>query len=206
MSWDCFMIRQTGRALHLIAHTRAAWCPAAPEGHCIAFALIGEADLVLSERQSIPELPIARDDGRIPARCATCGERLGPDARATIRQEPIYVADDGRRFSVRPSWARYGVAAADAGLPPAPAGAMWVADWVEPGDGWTGPDGLCLMLRLPDGHDWMIDGPARSGGGWTRTGTPPQITARPSIASPRYHGWLTDGVLSDDLEGRTYEP
>lgn len=41
--------------------------------------------------------------------------------------------------------------------------------------------------------------------GWTITGTPPNLTATPSIhAVGDYHGWLRDGVLSDDVDGRTY--
>lgn len=62
-----------------------------------------------------------------------------------------------------------------------------------------------LMLVLPDGTAWCMDYAARNGPGWEVTGEPPHLTARPSIASEGYHGWLDDGVLSDDLEGRTYE-
>ena len=40
--------------------------------------------------------------------------------------------------------------------------------------------------------------------GWTVDGDLPNITVRPSIGAHVYHGWVTDGVLSDDLEGRTY--
>jgi hypothetical protein len=62
-----------------------------------------------------------------------------------------------------------------------------------------------LMVALPDGEFWMVDQRFRGkASGWTVTGSPPAITARPSIVSDGYHGWLTDGVLSDDLEGRTY--
>lgn len=193
---SCFLITQTSRALHAIRRYALGTC--AGGGMCEAIVPIGEADLVLSEHRSVPELPIAPDDPRTPAHCDRCRRAFAPEVRPVIWQEPIYEASDGRQFTIRPPGSRLGE------LPPAPAGAMWVADWIEPGDGWTGPDGLCLMLRLPDGTDWMIDGPTRSGGGWSRTGTPPQITANPSIAAPGYHGWLRDGVLSDDLEGRSY--
>jgi hypothetical protein len=70
-------------------------------------------------------------------------------------------------------------------------GAMWDASWYLE----KGPDGLSLVVRLPDGHDWHVDGPASNGGGWTRTGDAPRITVRPSILTPKYHGWLTDGQL-----------
>lgn len=62
-----------------------------------------------------------------------------------------------------------------------------------------------LGIVLPSGEYWVVDQVAAGGGGWTVTGEPPNLTARPSVLSPMYHGWLTDGVLSDDLEGRTYE-
>ena len=62
-----------------------------------------------------------------------------------------------------------------------------------------------LMLVLPDGIGWCMDYVANNGPGWEVTGDAPNLTARPSIDSGTYHGWLTDGVLSDDLEGRTYD-
>jgi hypothetical protein len=36
---------------------------------------------------------------------------------------------------------------------------MWFADWmlVEGSDHYRGPDGHCLVVRCPDGHDWNVD-------------------------------------------------
>lgn len=62
-----------------------------------------------------------------------------------------------------------------------------------------------LAVVLPDGNIWSMDAKAPNGSGWTVSGEPPNLTARPSVDSGTYHGWLTDGVFSDDLEGRTYE-
>ena len=62
-----------------------------------------------------------------------------------------------------------------------------------------------ICIKLPDGHIWCIDQKASNGiEGWAVSGEVPNLTARPSILTERYHGWLTDWVLSDDLEGRTY--
>lgn len=62
-----------------------------------------------------------------------------------------------------------------------------------------------LMICTPDGNWWMVDCLSSNGvSGWTITGEPPNLTAHPSIGSSDYHGWLKDGVLSDDLEGRSY--
>lgn len=80
----------------------------------------------------------------------------------------------------------------------APAGSMWNSDWASAS--WRGADGWCLTVMLPDGIEWMIDGPSRDSNGkrgpsWTRTGAPPMVTARPSILTPSYHGFLTNGEL-----------
>lgn len=66
------------------------------------------------------------------------------------------------------------------------------------------------LLCLPNGAHWNIYGKSADGSGWNITGNLPNITARPSINSlpnsriKGYHGWLTDGVLSDDLSNQTY--
>ncbi len=80
----------------------------------------------------------------------------------------------------------------------APVGAMWYADWYH---GMRGPDGHTLVLKTPAG-DWIVDGPSEKGKGWQRTGTPPKVTATPSIGMGKaggkgwtYHGWLRDGKL-----------
>jgi hypothetical protein len=79
-----------------------------------------------------------------------------------------------------------------------PHGAMWRSDWYEPY--YAGPDGQSWSVKLPDGAEWHIDGKANDGkakgsGGWTRTGTPPRLTANPSILTCGYHGFLRDGAL-----------
>lgn len=80
-----------------------------------------------------------------------------------------------------------------------PVGAMWHAPWMLPfqehnhaGD----PKGP-IIVRLPGGYDWNIDGLSKSGGYWTRQGVPPALTVTPSILVPTYHGFLRDGVLTD---------
>jgi hypothetical protein len=92
---------------------------------------------------------------------------------------------------------------ADPGLP---IGAMYYSDELYDTKRGVGPDGKCLYVVTPGGH-WPIDHPSSGNGpGWTRTGTPPHVTAMPSINFVgRYHGWLSDGVLSPDLDGRTYD-
>jgi hypothetical protein len=63
-----------------------------------------------------------------------------------------------------------------------------------------------LVICLPDGWHWCIDQKASNGlEGWQVSGEVPNLTASPSILSPGYHGFLQNGVLTDDLEGRTYD-
>lgn len=83
----------------------------------------------------------------------------------------------------------------------APAGAMWNAWWIADGREYKGPggfvgrDGICLSVKTPGG-EWLVDGPANNGAGWTREGTIPDVTASPSILiADRYHGFLTAGYL-----------
>lgn len=104
------------------------------------------------------------------------------------------------------------------GAEAAPAGAMWVAGWLgdhrggpylcgRPPDGW-------LVVRLPNGHDWMPD--LRCSNCtlpdddehrcWVRHGAPPDVTVDKagrtcaagagSIASGGYHGFLRGGFLT----------
>lgn len=69
-----------------------------------------------------------------------------------------------------------------------------------------------LVVRLPGGFDFCVDGPYRSKSdpnptrqGWDVTGAPPNITLQPSInIGGMYHGWIRDGVITDDCEGRTF--
>jgi len=87
------------------------------------------------------------------------------------------------------------------------------ADAERPGAMWFGVgfDGATVwMVTLPGGAIFSQDNIAIDGTHWQISGSPPNVTVHPSInvMAPehmRYHGWLRDGVLSDDLEGRTYE-
>lgn len=198
MSITCFLITPTGRAwrfLRRITFSEHGPCPNDPgpySGH-YAKVEIEPGPVVYSAEGWIADLRVPHDDPRWPARCG-CGYAFQDGDPWIADQHVIFFTPDGREVSIH-----LALKGDPRGAPP---GAMWEAPWYLPFG--SGPDGKHYMLRLPDGHDWQIDGPATNGGGWTRTGEPPRITARPSIASPGYHGWLTDGVLSDDLDGRRY--
>lgn len=68
-----------------------------------------------------------------------------------------------------------------------------------------------LVVELPgnagafciDSRAWRDGVPY--GNGWTVTGEPPRITLSPSInINGHYHGWIRDGLITDDCEGRVF--
>lgn len=66
-----------------------------------------------------------------------------------------------------------------------------------------------LFVILPDRVPFCMDAKCFNGefyGGWTVTGEAPVMTVSPSInLGNTYHGWLRDGVISEDCEGRKYD-
>ncbi|MFL5481125.1 MAG: hypothetical protein ACJ8AK_02965 [Gemmatimonadaceae bacterium] len=125
---------------------------------------------------------VSQEDPRWPATCDQCGEPFQVDDDWQVNCYTLYSgAPDGKLYPHRR----------------APAGAMWNARW-WPADN---PDGITLMVMLPDGCDWMVDD-----GRWTRTGDPRKpetLTVRASIRSPRYHGFLTEGRLEPCGDSQT---
>lgn len=114
-------------------------------------------------------------------------------------------------------------AARAAGGGRAPVGAMWPASWlVDPADDWIASylspkyqrEWMAkrppFIVKLPDGSEFCIDSRATSGGqfhgdGWTVTGDVPNVTLSPSInIVGSYHGWIQNGVITDDCEGRQF--
>lgn len=118
----------------------------------------------------------AKADPRWPTRCA-CGYEFHDDDEWMENTQRLFRLPDGSEVAQQEL----------------PAGAMWF----EAGDHLRGREGPHLMVTLPDGTRWDVDGPSRDGTLWTRTGEPPLVTVQPSIASPRYHGFLRGGVLTD---------
>ena len=143
-------------------------------------------------------------DERWPTSCTKCGEAMPEGAIWQVNQERIYAE------------AHHGDAPARAwqqrDLPP---GAMFDGYWYPQ----KGTDGIALCVVLPGKGGafipWHVDGragnqPDLSKPGWTRTGdpkaNPPTVSATPSIlVGGTYHGYLTNGVLTDDLDGNTFD-
>jgi hypothetical protein len=70
-------------------------------------------------------------------------------------------------------------------------------------------DRLPILIMLPSRVLWCVDSMCvNSGnwyGGWSVTGKAPNISVSPSInVGGHYHGFLTNGVIGNDVEGRKY--
>jgi hypothetical protein len=159
---------------------------------------------VLAARPSAPH-----DDPRWPVTCA-CGYGFVADDHWQDWQELLYRrTDTGEVVTLRERQS------SDEGGPvSAPPGAAWDAWWMP--KVWRGPDGIALMVRLPNGHDWHVDGEAsnctRKGDKthrcWVRHGDPrtEQVhvdkdgdtcaAGAGSIQAGDYHGFLAHGCLT----------
>lgn len=176
----CFLIEATSREQQHLRRYADGPCPGNPGPYSYHNAMthyVGDAPSIVSPEgyRSAPEAPDSSDP-RWPTKCDKCDYHFKPeDNRQVFTLEWYMRPDTGERFLMR-------------SLPP---GAMYDSWWMSS----KGPDGKCWTVILPDGNEWMIDGPSASGGHWTRSGTAPRLTANPSILTPKYHGWLREGVL-----------
>jgi hypothetical protein len=59
-------------------------------------------------------------------------------------------------------------------------------------------DGSIWTVILPDNRVWCVNQHSTERTFWEITGTVPNLTAKPSIKSPGYHGWLKEGWLIRD--------
>lgn len=220
MPWRCFMIRRDqrqNRYLRRLTHRQHKVCPASPEGQyghdawnpldCVDDPLWHVSDgeeraQVAREADEKGNMSKLRklvcgdiwphNDDRWPEVCELCGEYVfQPSDEWQLHLKDLYRPVDDELLE------EVGVFE----LPEAPPGAMWDAWWGQP----KGPDDRALRVRLPDGSEWQIDTPATNGAPWRREGEPPDVTVSPSIDTGDYHGYLIEGVLTDDLEGRSYE-
>lgn len=140
------------------------------------------------------------DDARWPRMCA-CGYAFTEEDNYQLDADRVYRrADTPEEYTLRD----------------APPGAIWDAFWMAGYPGWSGADGRSLMCKLPNGHEWHIDGLANnctdkegSHRGdhkcWVRHGEVPELTidkngitcsaGAGSILSGSYHGFLRNGYL-----------
>lgn len=150
-------------------------CPG-PHGYHNADVLLGEVPYPNDSFMGWGRDDEPHDDPRWPLKCDGCPYVFKPEYHWQHNMCRLYQgAPDGKLYTNRD-------------MPP---GAMYDATWYSE----KGPDGIALMVILPpEGGDdaWFVDDTR-----WHRTGTIPNITATPSILTPRYHGFLRNGVLEE---------
>lgn len=183
-------------------------------GYHDALVYLGRAPIAYDKREDgstyrTIAVHTPHDDPRWPRVCDKCGvyEFTESDEWQDWDEVIYRRASDGQEFVLHQS------AGADAlGVPSAPPGATWDASWL---DGWPTPDGIHLMVLLPNGHTWHVDSQAsnctRPGEPhfcWIRSGDPraANVTAGKdgdtcsagagSILSGDYHGFLRNGILT----------
>lgn len=205
MPWKCFVAEDSGLFQRSFRrYSSGSECRVNPHAYHNVEAVV-DAELPAAFGPARGDLPDdeLRKDPRWPRECP-CGYRFHPlEDSWQVNVESLYRgAPDGKLYRLRE-------------LPP---GAMWDAYWFcdtpEGRARYAGPDGKAWCLMTPCGVEWIVYGPSSNGGKWQVTGVPPQLTASPSIglnisaglAHPTrsYHGFLRDGVLTEDQDGRTF--
>ena len=144
------------------------------------------------------------DDARWPKVCF-CGYQFEDGDEWQMNLHYLYQRSDTRELTT---------------LGEALPGALWFCDWMlaEGSDLFRGPDGHSLCARLPNGHDWQVDGIAANCTQpqdhkhkcWVRHGDPRQpetltvdkngntcAAGAGSIQSGSYHGFLRNGCFVD---------
>lgn len=202
----CFFLRETGKIERYLRRYSASGeqsCPLNPGRWSYHNAMVFIDLAPVIPNSVIPEQTMPpRDDPRWPKAC-DCGYEFPSTDCWQVFTDQVFTRSDNGEFTT---------------LRKAPPGAMWNAWWLaERKDWWwTGPDGMSLHVRCPDGHDWCIDGlcsnctrPNEPHKCWVRTGTPPEITVGKgkdgescaagagSIQTPTWHGWLKLGLLTE---------
>lgn len=148
------------------------------------------------------------DDARWPTHCRHgCGYEFTNDDHWQPWSLLIYRRTDTGEDRVL----HQSASAESVGAPAAEPGASWDAWWMPFS---RGDDGIYLMVRLPDGHDWAVDSqasnctrPGEPHKCWIRHGDPKacKVTVDKngetcsagagSIGTPNWHGFLRDGRL-----------
>ena len=178
-------------------------CPLPMGYHSAATVVVDEEPGIFSpegylvDRETVINYP--NTDPRWPTKCA-CGYVFEPDDIWQVDCQQLMLAVDGQKFTIHD----------------APVGACWKLWWANSEA--CNPNNKDqpmwpLAIRLPPGRTWdtwHADGPSRDGTGWPRHGTIDKLTCRPSIACNRegkntgYHGYVTDGIISECHDGNTY--
>lgn len=192
---QCFMLEQTNkeqRSLRRFTYSTDAKCPHGDGwGHDASVKI--EPGVAEGEGSTSGDL-WPHDDPRWPTQCE-CGYEFQASDEWQLSCHRIWRrVDNGEEMTLD--------------YRELPAGAMYWATWYSNDEAFSSTyhqqrgGGPHLMVNTPGGI-WDADSMASNGPGWQWSGTPPNITANPSIGiqnndgSWRFHGWLRDGVLTE---------
>jgi hypothetical protein len=165
-----------------------------------AEATLHDEDQPLDQNRTSGDL-FPHDDPAWPKKCDRCDYEFVDEDHWQLNPDRLYESSDDQEPMT---------------IHEAPPGAMWYADWYH----FEGPDGHCLVVRCPNGCDWIVDSQASNCNRrdekhwcWYREGTPPDVTiVHPHPKSctagagsigigPKgknyYHGFLRNGALTD---------
>lgn len=194
---QCTLLERTDlarRSLRRFVYSSKGECPAGGCHH--ASVVIDAAVLFESEWNGKGDDSWPHDDARWPVVCEACGYTFHPDDQWQHNLDRLWRAPDGTLYTHHEA----PVGSMCFGCSTGPSSAEAIARGLAPNS-----DGISsehLSVKLPDGVWWDIDAPSSrnyqvGGSGWTREGDAPRVTAHPSIQTGAYHGWLTNGVLSE---------
>jgi len=202
---QCFMVEPANRARRYLRRFR--WTDPSPcqSGSCCdARFLIDEVPgTIIDGAWDFPPMDLPPpDDPRWPQKCEACGTSFSASDEYQVFHTPLWVNPlDGTLYT------RQGRAEAP--------GMMFDAFWLHDHPEWCGPDGRSIHVVCPDGHTWCIDSRAsnctmpeeKAHKCWVRHGDPPNLTVDKngmtcaagagSIQTPKWHGFLTGGILSE---------
>lgn len=192
MGWKCFIIHETPYLRREYRRYGNQKCDKTISGIHDTTVLIDAQipDAGLVESGFLPTDEELRDP-RWPKTCA-CGHKFHPEEAWQVNLLRLYRGfPDDKLYCLR-----------DPNMPP---GAMWDADWL--GKNYQGPDGKCWTVQLPGGYDFPIFSVASgTKQKWNVTGSAPTFTLSPSInCEGVYHGWIQNGIITEDCEGRPFQ-
>jgi hypothetical protein len=196
----CFLLEPTQQFRRYLRRYDASYphepCPGRMSYHDARYVL-DDVELPADTKNNGGDFDFPHDDPRWPTHC-TCGYKFVEKDFWQAHTHRLYRRSDTGALTT---------------IHDAPPGAMWYATWLEEHDYPKGPDGRILIIRLPNGNDWQIDGRASNCDMkdddvhrcWVRHGVPPDVTVDKdgvtchagagSIQSGDWHGFLEDGML-----------
>lgn len=187
MPFKCFLVKETNRYQYRLRRycSITDGIEKCPKGSyhdaSVVIGIVERSDHPVIESVELDDL----GDEPWPTHCDSCGMEFG-FSHCQRWYDQMFCAEDGREWPIRE-------------LPP---GAIFHASWRDDVD--KPKDGKAWAVILPDRQTWYIDSEPNNGGRWIRSGEPPLLTVSPSILTPGYHGFLKNGILTDDLDGRKF--